>query len=145
MLWIIPWSVLLRVIGHIRTGGCVVDPVTIIVAALVAGAATGVTDTASQALKDGYAGLKKLLTGKFAGNSKALETLTEHESDPETYEKPLAKQLQQTGADRDDEILAAAATVLKAADQAGVKTKYQIMITGGKVGIIGDHGTVTMH
>lgn len=121
------------------------DPATIIVAALVAGAASGVTETSSQALKDGYAGLKRLLTGIFGGNSKALATLSEHETDPETYEKPLAKQLRDTGADRDDEILAAAETVLRAADEAGVETKYQIMITGGKVGIIGDHGTVTMN
>ena len=117
----------------------------LISAALVAGVASGAKETASQALKDGYAGLKKLLKGKFEGNSKALETLAEHESDPETYEKPLAKQLQETGADRDDEILAAAQTVLKAADEAGVKTKYQITITGGKIGIIGDHGHVTMN
>lgn len=121
------------------------DPVTIIVAALVAGAASGVTETASHVLKDGYSGLKKLLNAKFGGNPKALETLADHENDPETYEKPLAKQLQASGADRDEEILAAAETLLKAADEAGIKTKYQIMITGGKVGIIGDHGSVTMN
>lgn len=121
------------------------DPVTLIIAAIAAGAASGATETVSQAVQDGYTGLKQLLTARFAGNPKAAQTLAEHEADPDTYEKPLAKQLQETGADQDKEILAAAEAVLKAADQAGVKTKYQIMVTGGKVGIIGDHGHVTMN
>jgi hypothetical protein len=120
-----------------------VDPVTLIVAAMVAGAASGATDTVSQAVKDGYAGLKNLLTGKFQGHPRALQTLADHEADPETDEKPLAKQLQETGADQDSQILAAAETVLKAANQTGVKTKYHITVTGGKIGIIGDHGHVT--
>lgn len=57
----------------------------------------------------------------------------------------MAKQLQETGADRDVEILAAAEALLKAADQVGVRTKYQVRVTGGKVGIIGDHGTATVN
>lgn len=121
------------------------DPVTVIVAALLAGSASGVTDTASQALKDGYAGLKKLLRGKFAGNTKALETLSDYEADPETYEKPLTKQLQETGAEQDSEILVLAEDILKAADETGVKTKFNVKVTGGKIGIIGDHGNVTMY
>jgi hypothetical protein len=121
------------------------DPVTLILAAIAAGVASGATETVSQAVQDGYTGLKQLLTARFVGHPKAAQTLAEHEADPDTYEKPLAKQLQETRADQDGEILAAAEAVLKAADQAGVKTKYQIMVTGGKVGIIGDHGHVTMN
>ncbi|MDN4612324.1 hypothetical protein [Arthrobacter burdickii] len=121
------------------------DPVTLIVAALVAGATSGVTDTVSQAVKDGYAGLKNVLAVKFAGNPKSEQALADYEADPDTYEKPLAKQLKETGADQDTEVLAAAEAVLKAAEQAGVKTKYHITVTGGKVGIIGDHGTVTFN
>ena len=118
------------------------DPVTLILAALAAGAATGVGDAAAQSIQDGYAALRTLLSRRFAGNSRAETTLSEHEADPETYEKPLAKQLKETGADHDGEILATAEAVVKAADQAGMKTKYHVTVTGGKVGIIGDHGHI---
>lgn len=121
------------------------DPVTLILAALVAGAAAGAKEMASQAVTDGYVRLKALLTGKFAGNAQAIQTLADHEADPETKEKPLAKELQAAGTERDSKVLEAAEMVLKAADEAGIKTKYQIMVTGGKVGIIGDHGHVTMN
>ncbi len=96
-------------------------------------------------VKDGYAGLKALIVKKFADHPKAEATLAEHQGDPDVYEKPLAKYLVETGADQDPEILAAAETLVKAADQAGVRTKYAVTVSGGKVGIIGDHGTVTMN
>jgi hypothetical protein len=122
-----------------------VDPVTLILAALAAGAASGAGEAATQAVKDGYAGLKGLLQSKFAGNAKAVETLADHEADPAAYELPLAKQLALTGADQDAEIVAAAEEVVKAANGAGIKTRYNVTVSGGKVGIIGDHGTVTMN
>lgn len=121
------------------------DPVTLIVAALVAGAASGTTDTVSQAMKDGYVGLKNLLSTRFAGDERALQTLDDHEDDPETYEKPLVRHLRESRADQNEEILEAAGVVLKAADEAGVATKYQVVVSGGKVGIVGDHGNVTMN
>jgi hypothetical protein len=119
-----------------------VDPITLIVAALAAGAASGMGDTASQAIKDAYAGLKALIKRRFAGNAKAEETLADHEADPETYEKPLAKQLEAAGAQDDQEILQKAEELLRKADDIGIRTKYQVQVTGGKVGIIGDHGHI---
>jgi hypothetical protein len=118
------------------------DPITLIVAALAAGASAGLGDTASQAIKDAYAGLKALIKRRFAGNAKAEETLADHEADPETYEKPLAKQLEAAGAQDDLEIVRAAQELLKKADKAGIKTKYHVQVTGGKVGNIGDHGHI---
>ncbi len=120
------------------------DPVTLILAALTAGVASGAGQTATAAVKDGYEALKGLLRKRFAGNAKAEEALADHEGDPDTYVKPLAKQLSDTGADQDAEIVAAAEAVVKTAHEMGVKTKYNVTVTGGKVGIIGDHGTVTM-
>jgi hypothetical protein len=118
------------------------DPITLIVAALAAGAAAGMGDTASQAVKDAYAGLKALIKRRFAGNAKAEETLADHETDPETYEKPLAKELKVAGVQDDQEIVRAAEELLKKADEAGIKTKYHVQVRGGKVGIIGDHGHI---
>jgi hypothetical protein len=43
----------------------------------------------------------------------------DHEGDPETYEKPLAKVVRESGADQDGEIVAAAKLLLERADPAG--------------------------
>ena len=124
-------------------GVVVMDPITLILAALAAGAAAGVGDTASKAIKDAYMGLKTLIKRRFAGDAKAEEILADHEAAPETYEKPLGKQLELTGAQDDPEILEAAEQLLMKANEAGIKTKYHVKVTGGKVGIIGDHARLT--
>ena len=59
------------------------DPISLIEAALVAGAAASANDTANQAVKDAYAGLKTSLSRLFAGKLKAQLILDEHEHDPE--------------------------------------------------------------
>ena len=58
------------------------DPITLIVTALAAGAALGVTDAASSAVKDAYAGLKALVRKRFAGRPDAELVLAKHETAP---------------------------------------------------------------
>ena len=41
------------------------DPITLIVAALAAGAAVGLKDTTSSAVRDAYAGLKAMVTKRW--------------------------------------------------------------------------------
>jgi len=118
-----------------------VDPVTLIVAALVAGAAAGAGDVATSAIKDAYAGLKDLIKNKFAGNVAAEAALEKHETSPEAWEPALKAELVENGADQDEEILAAAKALLQDADAAGIKTKFHNQIAGD-VGIIGDHGRI---
>lgn len=116
------------------------EPVSLIVGALVAGAGAGVTETASQAVKDAYAGLKRLLGARFAGHSSAEVALTEHESDPETWEAPLVKALTATGADRDEAIVAAAHELLGLVDPEGAAVgKYTVDLRGASNVQVGDH------
>jgi hypothetical protein len=114
------------------------DPVTLIVAALVAGVSSGVGDVAASGVRDAYEGLKGLLVRRLAGDEHETATVEEHVADPETHEELLAEEIRATGADQDAEILAAAEDVLRRADAAGVETKYNVTVTGGKVGVIGD-------
>ena len=58
------------------------DPVTLIVTALAAGAASALQDGTSAAVKDAYARLKALVTRRFAGRAKAELVLAEHEASP---------------------------------------------------------------
>lgn len=80
------------------------EPITLILTALVGGATAAAKDTAGNAIKDSYTGLKALIKKKFADNSKAQETLKDYEEDPETYTKPLEKQLQTLDANSLEEI-----------------------------------------
>jgi hypothetical protein len=113
-----------------------------LIVALAAGVSAGFGDTASQAIEDAYSGLKALIKRRFTCNAKAEETFGNHEADPEAYEEPLAKQLKAAGARDGLEIVQKAQELLKKADEAGIKTKYKVQVTGGKVGIIGDHGHI---
>ena len=85
------------------------DPISLIIAALVAGAAKAAGNVAP----DAYNGLKALIKRKFAGEPKAEMVLEEHETDPETYEAPLKKKLAEAGADKDEEIIKKAQELLK--------------------------------
>ena len=88
------------------------DPVTLIITALTAGAAAGSQSVVTDAIKDAYAGLKALIKRKFSGKSSAEVVLVEHESDPETWQAPLKKIVIQEHLDQDTEILQAAQALL---------------------------------
>jgi len=88
------------------------DPVTLIVTALTAGAAAGSQSIVTDTIKDAYTGLKALIKRKFAGKASAEVALAEHETDPETWQAPLKKVLIQEHLDQDTEILQAAQALL---------------------------------
>lgn len=123
------------------------DPISLIVAALAAGAIAGVKDTVGQVVKDAYAGLKGLIRRRFAGNREAEAVLDQSERVPEADQvrAQLAQHLRAAGAADDEELIRAAQAVLQYADPAGAKAgKYDVRITGGKGIVVGDAATVTM-
>lgn len=103
------------------------DPITLIVTALAAGAATGVTESASSALKDAYASLRALVRKRLAGRQGAEVVLARHETSPEAWQAPLAEMLGEAGAERDADLVAAAQAMMSLADEAGARTgKYAV-------------------
>lgn len=121
------------------------DPITLIIGALAAGAATGFTETASKAVQDAYAGLKALLRRRFAGRPEAETALEQHEKKPEVWEAPLAEALRETGADEDDEILKAATQLRELLGAAGgvVAEGDHAVAAGGNVGdVVSDSARV---
>ena len=117
------------------------EPISLIIAALVAGA----TKAASDLVPDTYNILKTLIKRKFTGDPKAEMVFEEHETDPETYEAPLKKKLTETGADKDEEIIKTAQELLKQLKpQESASGKYNILFQGEVKGIqIGDGNTQT--
>lgn len=112
------------------------DPITLILTALVAGTAKAAGD----AVPDAYKGLKAMIQKKFAGKPVAEAMLNEHEKDPETYAAPLKKNLLEAGIDQDEEILKAAQALLEQLEPEAA-APGTINIGQGAKGIIGQ--TVT--
>jgi hypothetical protein len=83
------------------------------VTALAAGAALGVTDAASSAVKDVYAGLKKLVTKRLADRPNAELVLARHQKSLETWRAPLMTELNQAGAAHDASLPAAAEALMR--------------------------------
>jgi nucleotide-binding universal stress UspA family protein len=128
------------------------DPISLIVAAVVAGASTAAREAAGTAVKDAYGGLKELIRRRFGGDQDAEAQLEQAEQNPEGDHTQLKDRLLAEGADRDEELLAAARALLEQADPDGVRAgKYGdiskfggVNISGGKGIVVGDRSTVTM-
>ena len=90
------------------------DPVSVVVTALVAGAAAGVKPAAEQAVKDAYAGLKTLIQRKWQHVS-----ISQLEANPtsEARQAVVKEDLAQANAAEDRDLLTAADKVLDAVAQ----------------------------
>ncbi len=115
------------------------DPITLIVTALAAGAALGVTDAASSAVKDAYSGLRALAGKRLAGRPGGEVLLAEHEKSPVMWQAPLMAELARAAAGDDLDLVAAARTLLNLVDDAGARAgKYTVDARGGQGVQIGD-------
>jgi hypothetical protein len=121
----------------------VVDPVSLIVGALAAGASAGVRDAATAAVKEAYQGLKAAVSARFAGHRSAEMILAQHESDPDTWAAPLEKALRETGAAADPVVVAVAEQLRRLLDAAGgVSAGDGGVAAGGDVNVHADGGSV---
>ena len=117
--------------------------IELIVAALTAGASAGVTNTATAAVQDAYAGLKGLLRPWVRGEARAA--LDADETDEGVWQARLAGELQASGAAEDAQVRAAAELLLGLADPAKAAT-YNITV-GTSSGVVGGsfHAPVTIN
>lgn len=102
------------------------EPITLILGALAAGALASVSMGATAAVKDAYAGLKRLVAARFRGKPAAEVALAEHAADPDTWQAPLAKALAETGTDTDPAVIEAARQLMELLDETGARAgKYK--------------------
>lgn len=115
------------------------EPISLIVAALAAGATAGLSDTASTAVKDAYTGLRESVRRRLAGRAAAQVALTEHENAPDIWHAPLVAELERAGAGTDEAAVAAAQRVMALVDEAGTRSgKYAVDLRGAQGVQVGD-------
>ena len=90
------------------------DPITLIVSALVAGMAAGATSVAEQSVKEAYAGLKGLIRRKFGDQGDVTLAVEQVEKKPDSSARQelLKEELASAGAAQDAEVLQAAKDLL---------------------------------
>jgi hypothetical protein len=113
------------------------EPISLILAALLAGAAKAAGD----AVPDAYKGLKTLIKRKFdsQGKSDLATILDKYEEKPEKTKPLLEDELIEVGADKDEEIIKAAQELLKQIKpEESASGKYKINVAGDIKGIVGD-------
>lgn len=122
------------------------EPVEVILTALTAGAAAGVTEITGAAVKDAYKALVSLVTKKFGSNKEAKSHLDNYLKDSETWEKPVKKAIQESKIDKDDQVIALARELLKLVKSKQQASKNHIEINGNVQGLIQEiKGRVTMN
>lgn len=126
------------------------EPITLILTALAAGASAGALDGLKDEVKEkvraAYGKLYGLVSKRFrdtgAVNGEAV--LAEYEADPESFTKGLGKKLADADAGKDGALVAAAKALLELFDQqSGRSAKYNVTVTDSQGVQIGDHGTQT--
>ena len=120
------------------------DPVTLVVTALAAGAASALQDGASAAVKDAYAQVKALARKRIAHRPQGELVLAEHEAAPQTWQAPLAAELSAAGAAGDSDLLLAARALMNLVDETGSRAgKYTVTVRGSQGVQVGDRNTQT--
>jgi hypothetical protein len=119
------------------------DPITLIVAALAAGAASGALDTVKDGAKAGVAAAYEKLRGlakkRVAGDQLGQMVLAAHENAPETYAAPLTERLTEHAAADDADLVAAAKAFMDLFDEAGARAgKYNVTIKNARGVQVGD-------
>ncbi|MEH2207095.1 MAG: hypothetical protein V7K53_23980 [Nostoc sp.] len=113
-------------------GDEVMDPVSLILSALIAGA----TKAAGGVAQDAYDGLKALIKRKFESQNKSDSStlLDKYEQKPEKTKPLLEDELVEAGVDKDDEIIKLAQKLMEQLNpQEAAEGKFNIQISGGTV------------
>lgn len=124
------------------------EPITLIVNALVAGATAGLTSVAEETLKDAYAGLKALIVRKFGSKRAVPQAIDFVEEDPEAAGRKefLKGELEAAGADKDAQVLQAAKDLLALLQpeetvdnsQTAIASEGSAAATGRGIATVGD-------
>jgi hypothetical protein len=119
------------------------EPMAIILTALVAGATAAAKDTAGTAVRDAYNGLKHLLKKKFEGDPLAQAVVDAKPEDIDKAEGLLKTKITEFSVEKDTEILRAAKTLIDTLNSESVIQGGSPYVTvgGNFQGILGNVNT----
>lgn len=126
----------------------VVEAVELVMTALSAGAAAGVSSTASAAVKDAYTGLKALVAKavRRAGTETEAAVADEKVADSDLHRAALVASLSAAAVESDTELLQAAAKMLALTDPRGSGTsKYCVDVYNNQGVQVGECNTMTLN
>lgn len=119
------------------------DPVTLVMGALAAGAASGLGESATSAIRRAYRELRELVRARLVG-APAEAALEHFESDPHARTGELTEVLAKSGAANEEAVLAAARQLMALIDPAGTRAgKYVVQLQEGQGVQVGDGNTQT--
>lgn len=119
------------------------DPISLIIAALGAGAAAAAKDTAGKAVKDTYEGLKKLIKKKFEGDTFGQGIVDGKPEEIKQVEGLLKDKIVKEGVDKDAEIQKIAEELmelLKSEESSSTSSNTTNIQGKNIVSLIGEHG-----
>ena len=114
------------------------DPVTLIVTALAAGAAAAAKDVGGEAVKNAYSGLKALIAKKFGPKTDVKAAIASVEQKPDSSNRKgvLKEELEAAGAGKDEELLRQAQAFVELLEKNGVQTGVSYTATNSGSGAI---------
>jgi hypothetical protein len=111
--------------------------VELIAAALAAGVTAGISGTASEAVRDVYLALKRMLADTLADRDDARPRLDAQDTEPAAWQIRLGDDLAACGADTDERILALARRLLSLTDPVGQQPGASNVGFGDNFGAVG--------
>jgi hypothetical protein len=122
------------------------DPITLIVTALAAGAASAMQDDAKSAVKTAFERLRHLVKKRFASPDNGEFMLEKHASAPDIWQAPLRQELVSSGAASDSELIEAAQRLLELVDPQGTGARKYVVTIENSAGVqVGDHNSQVNH
>jgi hypothetical protein len=118
------------------------DPITLIVTALAAGAASAMQDDAKSAVKTAFERLRHLAKKRFASPRDGEFMLEKHAAAPDIWQAPLKQELESSGAAGDAELIEAAQRLMELVDPQGTGARKYVVSVQGSAGVqVGDHNS----